>query len=71
MTELMDKNPIAYVWEGLKCLLGLYFLNATGNWFGVDRYIPFANYLIQSYLIISFITSIYFTTLQKRELAVT
>ena len=69
MTELMDRNPIAYVWEGLKCLLGLYFLTVTRNWFGADKYIPFANYLVQGYLIISFIASIYFTTLQKRELA--
>ena len=69
MTELMDKNPIAYAWEGLKCLSGLYFLSVAGNWFGADKYIPFANYLVQGYLIISFIASIYFTTLQKRELA--
>ena len=69
MTELMDKNSIAYVWEALKCLLGLYLLNATGNWFGAGRYIPFVNYFVQGYLILSFLASIYFTTLQKRELA--
>ena len=69
MTELMDKNPIAYVWEGLKCLFGLYFLSVTGNWFGAGRYIPFVNYFVQGYLILSFLASIYFTTLQKRELA--
>jgi len=69
MTELMDKNSIAYVWEGLKCSLGLFLLNATGNWFGAGRYIPFVNYFVQGYLILSFLASIYFTTLQKRELA--
>lgn len=59
-TELMDKNKYAVLWEGIRlgivvCIIGYY-----GDWFGLNRVIPISNYIIFTYLILSFLTTFYF-----------
>ncbi|MDQ6529156.1 sterol desaturase family protein [Flavobacterium sp. LHD-85] len=59
-TELMDKNRHALLWEGIRlgivvCIIGYY-----GDWFGLNHVIPISNYIIFTYLILSFLTTFYF-----------
>lgn len=59
-TELMDKNKYALLWEGFRlgiviCIVGYY-----GDWFGLNHVIPISNYIIFTYLILSFLTTFYF-----------
>jgi len=59
-TELMDKSRFALLWEGIRlgfviCIIGYY-----GDWFGLNRVIPISNYIIFTYLILSFLATFYF-----------
>jgi alkylglycerol monooxygenase len=52
LTELMDGNKYAIIWEGLKCLLGLVFIAYCKSWFGANTIIT---YLVVGYFIASFL----------------
>ncbi|QEC66092.1 sterol desaturase family protein [Panacibacter ginsenosidivorans] len=52
-TELMDRNPYAFVWELLKNVMGIVIILYLGDWFGASSYFSW----IKSMLIIWFILS--------------
>jgi alkylglycerol monooxygenase len=60
MTELMDRNPNAWIWESLKCLYGIGILYYRGNWFGMDAYTVVSTYAFITYFILSPLISFYF-----------
>ncbi len=60
-TELMDKNPQAWVWEILKNSFGLYLLFSSGDWFGLNTFLPGAVYALIAYFAISTSASFYFS----------
>jgi alkylglycerol monooxygenase len=64
-TELMDRNPNAWAWELLKSAYALYFVFTTGDWFGLNSFIPGSIYLFLLYLLVSSILSIWFSV--KKE----
>lgn len=63
-TELMDRNPLAWCWEALKCSYALYFVFTSGDWFGLNAQFPGAIYTFVGYLVISTLSSLLFS-LQK------
>ena len=51
-TELMDRNPQAWLWETAKNILGFYLIYET-NWFNINDLFPWAVYAIGSYFMLS------------------
>ena len=67
-TELMDRNPYALFWEGIKSAFGLWWIWSTGDWFGIGGLL--AEWLvptIAAWLVISFAGTAWlvFTELSK------
>ena len=63
-TELMDRNPLAWLWEALKSSYALYFVFTTGDWFGINALLPGSVYAFVGYLVVSTLSSLLFS-LQK------
>ncbi len=60
-TELMDRNPNAWAWEILKSFYAIYFVVKTGDWFGLNTFLPGLVYIFMGYLILSVLFSIWFS----------
>jgi sterol desaturase/sphingolipid hydroxylase (fatty acid hydroxylase superfamily) len=55
LTDLMDRNSSAIIFEALRCGLGLYFIFSQRDWFGsIDYYKPLV-YIIGIYFFLSLI----------------
>lgn len=67
LTELMDRNPKALLWEIAKIALGLSFLYRQGDWFGIQQQIPGATLWIFSYLIFSLLGTSWFFWKHQQE----
>jgi hypothetical protein len=63
----MDKSPYAILTEILKSGLGLALLWWQQDWFGMSNTIPYVNYLIAAYLILSPAVVYYFVRTECRE----
>jgi len=61
LTELMDRNPYAWVWEILKCGMGIGIIYSLGDWFGISQYSPYMNFIFLVYFILSAFAAIYFS----------
>lgn len=58
MTELMDGNPHAYIWEGIKFIIGFYLIFNTKGWFGSEQLFYFIPHIVFAYLLTSMYLSI-------------
>jgi sterol desaturase/sphingolipid hydroxylase (fatty acid hydroxylase superfamily) len=67
LTELMDRNPFAFVWESIKIGLGFCFLQTGNDWLGQKTLPPIVLSMVGGYLILSLIISVYFSFLHKKE----
>jgi alkylglycerol monooxygenase len=67
LTELMDRNQHAIVWEALRCGLGLYFLYVQGDWFGANSYLSSATYIVGAYFILSIVVTGWFVVKHAKE----
>ncbi len=67
LTELMDRNSNAMIWEVLRCGLGCWFLYQQGDWFGAGFWLSNLKLIITAYFIISLATTFYFTLKHKKE----
>ncbi len=67
LTELMDRNPMAFFWELLKNSFGVYLVVSQGDWFGIGRQWPFATYIILVYLGISTLITGWLAFKNKQE----
>ncbi len=54
LTDFMDGNRYAWLWEAVKLFFGLAVIVLTGDWFGATVYFPFLKWLVLIYLISSF-----------------
>ncbi len=61
-TELMDANKFSLVWESIRFTFGIGIVTYIGDWFGIDRIIPFGTYLIMGYLVLSLLVNVYFVS---------
>ncbi|TDO83251.1 fatty acid hydroxylase family protein [Flavobacterium chryseum] len=62
-SELMDKSKYAVFWEGFRFVIAIAIISYYGDWFGLNEVLSISNYIILSYLSLSFITSVYFVTI--------
>ena len=67
-TELMDRNPNAWISELLKFCYGAYFLITTGDWFEISKFLPGANYIFGAYLLVSLFFSFWYSLRRKENL---
>ena len=66
MTELMDKNPIAWLWEILKSSFGILVVLTTGDWFGLSENIPGLLPVLIVYFVISAGASTWFSIKENK-----
>jgi sterol desaturase/sphingolipid hydroxylase (fatty acid hydroxylase superfamily) len=67
LTELMDRNRYAIIWEGMRAGLGLTFLYQQHDWFGANTYVSTITYILGTYFILSFIVTGWFVLQHKKE----
>jgi alkylglycerol monooxygenase len=67
LTELMDRNKYAIIWEGLRGAVGIYFLFIQDDWFGSSAWIAGIKTLLIVYFIISFIVAALFNLSHQKE----
>lgn len=53
LTELMDGNRYAIVWEIAKALLSIGILYKTGDWFGSNTWLVWIRYALPAYFVLS------------------
>ncbi|NBB17999.1 sterol desaturase [Runella sp. CRIBMP] len=51
-TELMDRNPYALAWEGLKNSIGLWLIYTT-DWFGIGQSLPWITLVLSTYFVLA------------------
>ena len=62
-TELMDTRKFSVFWEAVRFLFGIAIIFWFGDWFGLNQFFPFANFIVIGYLILSLIVTIYFVSI--------
>ncbi|MFN5249130.1 MAG: sterol desaturase family protein [Bacteroidota bacterium] len=67
LTELMDRNKMAIIWEFLKTGLGLGLIFWQEDWFGLSTCVPQASTFIMGYLLFSLFSSSWFYQKHKKE----
>ena len=61
LTELMDGNRFAIIWEAAKALLAIVIIYKTGDWFGAGGSLAWIKYVLLGYFILSFAATVWFT----------
>jgi alkylglycerol monooxygenase len=67
LTDLMDRNRTAILFEAIKCLLGLYFIYTQKDWFGITAYGAWTLYVIAAYLLVSLVVTGWFVMKHAKE----
>ncbi|MEN9599911.1 MAG: hypothetical protein RL596_2232 [Bacteroidota bacterium] len=65
LTELMDRNKQAWVWELVKAAIGFTCLFQTGDWFGAGKLFAATPYIVGGYLGISVLGTTFFSKQRK------
>ncbi len=66
-TELMDRNANAVYWEGLKNMAGILWIVQTGDWFGLNEFLPGGTQILMAYFVIATIAVAWFCTAIQKE----
>jgi alkylglycerol monooxygenase len=67
LTDLMDRNQTAMIWELFRSGLGITLLVQQGDWFGISTYYEPAMYALFGYFIISFLVTAWFVIKHRKE----
>ena len=67
LTELMDRNSSAIIWELLRSGLGIDFLFDQGDWFGASVYLESAKYILGAYFVLSSFITGWFVIKHRKE----
>jgi alkylglycerol monooxygenase len=67
LTELMDRNRYAIIWEAIRCIFGGFILFDQNDWFGASTYFDPAKYVLGGYFIVSFLVTGWFVMKHARE----
>lgn len=67
LTELMNRNRYAAVWELLRCGLGIYLLFSQEDWFGASQWLSSVQYILAGYFIVSALVSAWFAVKHFKE----
>ena len=68
-TTLMDKEPYAVWIEVFRSVAGLVLIYITGDWFGLDLFLPYGSYLVGIYFLITIFGGVYFSYSEKNYAA--
>lgn len=68
ITELMDFNPKAFIWEGVRLIMGIFMITQQNDWFGLNTYFGFGSNAVLVYLIISFLVVVYLSKVEVKKL---
>lgn len=66
MTEMMDRNPNAWIWELTKAAFGIGIIHFLGDWFGANEYAGWINYILIAYLLLSVSAAFYFSFFEQK-----
>lgn len=66
LTELMDKNPLAWLWEILKSSFGIIVVLSTGDWFELSEKIPGLLPVLVGYFVFSAGASTWFSIKENK-----
>ncbi|GMN11914.1 sterol desaturase family protein [Croceitalea sp. MTPC9] len=66
-TSLMDRKSYTIWIEVLRSIAGLLIVFFTGDWFGLNSYLPLGSYVIAAYFLIGVLCSFYFTYLEEER----
>lgn len=67
LTELMDRNQYAIVWEILRSGFGIFFIYQQGDWFGASQTMQGTQYVLTGYFILSILVTTYFAIKHRKE----
>jgi hypothetical protein len=67
LTDLMDRNASAIIWEIFRSGTGLTFLYQQNDWFGATTYFSPVGYILGAYFIISIIITGWFVITHRKE----
>lgn len=67
LTDLMDRNTSAIIWEFIRASIGLTILYTQNDWFGAGTFLPIAKYILGAYFIMSFLITGWFVMKHSRE----
>jgi sterol desaturase/sphingolipid hydroxylase (fatty acid hydroxylase superfamily) len=67
LTDLMDRNRYAIIWEIIRSGLGIYFLVQQDDWFGANNYSILIKYILGGYFILSIIITGWFAYSNYKE----
>ncbi len=67
LTDLMDRNASAIIWECIRCSFGLTILFEQNDWFGAGTYLPAAKFILGTYFIASVLVTGWFVVKHKKE----
>jgi alkylglycerol monooxygenase len=67
LTDLMDRNSSAIIWEIFRSGLGLAYLYQQNDWFGVSVYSPVMVYILAAYFILSILITGWFVIRHRKE----
>jgi alkylglycerol monooxygenase len=67
LTDLMDRNSSAFVWEAIRCFVALSFIYAQNDWFGAGGYVSSAKFILAAYFILSLMVTGWFVLKHKKE----
>ncbi len=60
LTELMDGNRFAVLWEAAKATMGIGILYKTGDWFGASNFLVWGKYVLLVYFVFSVAVTAWF-----------
>jgi sterol desaturase/sphingolipid hydroxylase (fatty acid hydroxylase superfamily) len=66
-TELMDVRKMSLVWEGIRFIFSIGILWYYGDWFGLNSFLSFSNFVIIGYFSVSFSMSLYFVQIDFKK----
>ena len=67
LTDLMDRNASAFVFELLRGCGGIAIIYVQGDWFGADIYSPVFKFILAAYFIISIVITGWIVYRNKKE----
>lgn len=67
LTDLMDRNPTALLFDVARSGLGLYFLYSQQDWFGASQWAPGISSGLAAYFILSILVTAWLVVLNYRE----
>lgn len=66
-SELMDRNPYAFLWQLLASITGIAIIFYLGDWFGANKFLPWISNTLIAYFILSSAMAAWFVFAQFKR----